>query len=265
MRKSPWMISPQTKWVKSQSYLSCHHLFCQFQGVTYLPQKCDFSGGFNLEAMHFSEIVFRIFLVHIMLCQFLPIKHQKFRVKVCKLGLCMYGTGRCHAGTQKLCMNLRSSGWHLPRFSWGCGLPLPWSMMQSWQMMGFPFGIPKKKHVRILVVTGILGGEDSTQPLENLQIFFSWSFKKMGGFIIYSIISALIRNLADSFMSNTVSLFHLLNCKAYNSTYRGYNIRFPFIYIHKGYTIYIYIHNFMPILHNTVDSSEIEQFLTSWC
>ena len=85
-------------------------------------------------------------------------------------------------------------------------------MMQSWQLMGFPFGIQKKKHVRILVVTGILGGEDSTQLVENLKIFFSWSFKKMGSFIIYSIISALIRNLADSFMPSTVSLFHLLNC-----------------------------------------------------
>ena len=58
------------------------------------------------------------------------------------------------------------------------------SMMQSWQMMGFSVRNPKKKTCKKPGCHWNLGrGGSHTQLVENVQMFISWSFKKMGSFI----------------------------------------------------------------------------------
>ena len=148
MRTSPWIISPEKRGEESKS-LSCHHRTSTEMRLFRRQIWRRFI---------FQRFLFRIFLVH-MLCQFLTIKQTpNIQGESLQARLCMYCAGRCHAGTQKLCMNLRT-GLTLPRFSWDAGCPSHDAIVAN---DGFPFGIPK---IRILVVTGILGGEGATPNL----------------------------------------------------------------------------------------------------
>ena len=93
--------------------------------------------------IHFSQIC-SVFLLCIFCVEENHGKNTVVTLKVWKLRLCMYCTGRCHAGTQKLCMNLRTLGCELP-------LPLPGYWLVANERWFSSESL--LKHVRVLAVT----------------------------------------------------------------------------------------------------------------
>ena len=162
----------------------------------------------NLEAIHFSEIFVPYFSCAYVVSIFnhqANTEYSGWKSASSPLHVLRRPLPRWHPET----LHEPANRVDIATFLLGCGLPLPWCNRGKWW---FSVRNPKNKNPGCHWNPG--RGGSHTQLVENLQMFHFLVIQENGQFyhLTYSIISAPIRNLADSFMSNTVSLVHLLNC-----------------------------------------------------